>query len=138
MFVRKWKINSINEFMNHFENKIIVLEKLNKEYDVTIKRTDDGYEIESKYQGIVKENQKDAFDDFAIGEFPQDLDIINKKLTLMEELFGKISEAYQKVFGKSQKDLLVDFFGYEVQLANWLASKLTWEHRSYFWIKSYE
>lgn len=62
-----------------------------------------------KKLGIIKENQKDAFDDFAIGEFPQDLDIVNKKLTLMEELFGKISEAYKKVFGKSEKDLLNDF-----------------------------
>jgi len=74
-----------------------------------IDRVSQALETLGKKLGIVKEIEKDVFDDFAIGEFPQNLDIINKKLTLMEELFGKISEAYKNVFGKSKKDLLVDF-----------------------------
>jgi hypothetical protein len=69
----------------------------------------DEFRDKMKLLGEETKRTSEEFDKFAIGEFSQDLDIVNKKLTLMEELFGKISEAYQKVFGKSQKDLLVDF-----------------------------
>ena len=69
----------------------------------------DEFRDKMKLLGEETKRTSEEFDKFAIGEFPQDLDIINKKLTLMEELFGKIGEAYQKVFGKSEKDLLVDF-----------------------------
>ena len=58
--------------------------------------------------GIVKELQDDTFDD-ADFTWQPDLKKINEELTITEKILGKIKEAYDAVFGKSQKDRLKEF-----------------------------
>jgi hypothetical protein len=51
-----------------------------------------------------------VFDDFATGGvFSTEIKKLNDELTLTEQILGKVKEAYEAVFGKSQKDLLNDF-----------------------------
>ena len=75
-----------------------------------IDRVSQALETLGKKLGIVKEIEKDVFDDFATGGvFSTEIKKLNDELTLTEQILGKVKEAYEAVFGKSQKDLLNDF-----------------------------
>ena len=58
--------------------------------------------------GIIDKSQKDTFDDADFTWTPE-LEKINKELTMTEKILGKIKEAYDNVFGKSEKDRLKEF-----------------------------
>ena len=63
-----------------------------------------------KALGDATKETKDVFDEFATGGvFSTEIKKLNDELTLTEQILGKVKEAYEAVFGKSQKDLLNDF-----------------------------
>ena len=63
-----------------------------------------------KALGDATKETKDVFDEFATGGvFSTEVKKLNDELTLTEQLLNKVKEAFETVFGKSQKDLLVDF-----------------------------
>jgi hypothetical protein len=63
-----------------------------------------------KALGDATKETKDVFDEFATGGvFSTEIKKLNDELTLTEQLLNKVKEAFETVFGKSQKDLLVDF-----------------------------
>jgi hypothetical protein len=63
-----------------------------------------------KLLGDATKETKDVFDEFATGGvFSTEIKKLNDELTLTEQLLNKVKEAFETVFGKSQKDLLVDF-----------------------------
>ena len=63
----------------------------------------------SRILGLTSAEQDEFFDDADAPMPTIEIEKVNKELTIMEQILGKVREAYDSVFGKSQKDRLKEF-----------------------------
>ena len=68
-----------------------------------------GFKKLGEILGIVKKDMDEFFDDADAPMPVEEIKKVNKELTIMEQILGKVREAYDSVFGKSQKDRLKEF-----------------------------
>ena len=68
-----------------------------------------GFTELGKKLGIVNKDMDEFFDDADAPMPVEEIKKVNKELTIMEQILGKVKEAYDSVFGKSPKDRLKEF-----------------------------